>query len=78
MNNIEEARQEWSAKYQFSWAFAAIDCTHIRNPKQSEHGNEYYNRKCYFSMNVQATCNVKEEITSIDAQWLGQYMTVGY
>lgn len=71
LNNMNEAQQEWSAKYQFPCAFGAIDCTHIRITKPSEHGDEYYNRKGYFSINVQATCNAKEEFTSIDAQWPG-------
>nr|CAI5865531.1 unnamed protein product [Callosobruchus analis] len=47
---------------------SVVDCTHIRTPKPSEHGDEYYNRKGYFCMHVQATCNAKKEFTSIDAQ----------
>nr|CAI5864404.1 unnamed protein product [Callosobruchus analis] len=47
------------------------EARHNRIPKPSEHGDEYYNRKGYFSINVQATCNAKEEFTSIDAQWPG-------
>nr|CAI5855350.1 unnamed protein product [Callosobruchus analis] len=63
--DIREAQQGWSNKYQFPCAFGAIDCTY---PKASEHGGEYYNSKGYFSINVQATYNAKEEFTSIDAQ----------
>nr|CAI5845074.1 unnamed protein product [Callosobruchus analis] len=71
INNIAEAQQDWSAKYQLPCASGAIDCTYIRIQKPSEHGDEYYNRKGYYSINVQATCNAKEEFTSTDAEWPG-------
>lgn len=35
------------------------------------HGDEYINRKNFASINVQATCNAKEWITSVDASWPG-------
>nr|CAI5869963.1 unnamed protein product [Callosobruchus analis] len=40
INNIAEAQQECSAKYQFPCVFAAIHCIHTRISKPSEHGDE--------------------------------------
>nr|CAI5869367.1 unnamed protein product [Callosobruchus analis] len=58
-------------RFPFPCAFGAIHCTHIRILNPFEHGNEHYSRKGYFNINVQTTCNAKEELTSIDAQWPG-------
>lgn len=68
---IEEAKVEWSSRFNFPTAFAAIDCTHIPIQKPTAYGDDYVNRKGFCSINVQATCNAKERFTSIDAQWPG-------
>lgn len=70
-NELLEAHLNWAARFRFPGAVGAIDCTHIRIMKPSRHGDEYCNRKGYFSVNVQATCNAQEYFTSIDAQWPG-------
>jgi hypothetical protein len=70
-DNTNKALADWSAHYRFPCAIGAIDCTHVPILKPSQHGDEYVNRKGYCSINVQATCNGKEEFTSVDAQWPG-------
>ncbi|XP_015373561.1 PREDICTED: putative nuclease HARBI1 [Diuraphis noxia] len=58
--------------YNFPRVIGAIDCTHIRiqSPK-SDIGEQFRNRKGYFSFNVQAVCNSKMDITNIVARWPG-------
>lgn len=53
----------------FPRVIGAIDCTHIRiqSPK-SDIGEQFRNRKGYFSFNVQAVCNSKMEIMNIVAR----------
>lgn len=70
-NSVQKARADWAERYSFPFAIGAIDCTHVPILKPSHHGDEYINRKGYASLNVQATCNAKEEFTSVDAQWPG-------
>ena len=50
----------------------AIDGTHIpiSNPG-GENAIQYVNRKNFFSINCQVTCNSKMEITSVVARWYG-------
>lgn len=61
---IVKAKEEWQRKYTFPTAIGVIDCTHIRILKPQQHGDEYINRKGTSNLNVQATCNAKEEFTS--------------
>lgn len=56
----------------FPLCVGAIDCTHVKI--QSPGGNEaeiYRNRKGYFSVNVQATCDAALSITNIVCRWPG-------
>ncbi|XP_018565377.1 putative nuclease HARBI1 [Anoplophora glabripennis] len=68
---LEQEKHKWQEKYNFPSAIGAIDCTHIPIIKPAVHGDEYVNRKGFCSLNVQATCNVREEFTSVDASWPG-------
>lgn len=68
---IDEAKVEWTRRFNFPTAFAAIDCTHIPISKPTLFGDDYVNRKGVTTINVQATCNAQEKFTSIDAQWPG-------
>lgn len=68
---IMEARLQWQNAYTFPAVAGAIDCTQIAIQKPREHGDEYINRKGFASINVQATCNSREEFTSADASWPG-------
>lgn len=66
-NSIDATVNEWAALYRFPCAIGVINCSHVLIMKPSLHGDEYVNRKGWFSVNVQATCNVKEIFTSADA-----------
>lgn len=68
---MNEAKEEWSAKFHIPSVIGALDCTHIEIKKPKEFGDEYINRKGRPTINVQTTCNANEVITSIDAQWPG-------
>lgn len=61
-----EALQQKKCKWQenFRSAIGAIDCTHIPIIKSAVHRDE----SC---LNVQATCNVREEFTRFDLFWPG-------
>lgn len=69
--DMEQAKEEWSSKYRLPTAIGAIDCTHVCIVKPTHFGDEYVNRKGKTSINVQITCNSREQITSVDAQWPG-------
>ncbi|KAK7871143.1 hypothetical protein R5R35_013361 [Gryllus longicercus] len=68
---LDSAKMEWKERYSFPAAIGAVDCTHILIRRPHMHGDEYVNRKGHHSLNVQATCNSKEEFTSIDVSWPG-------
>jgi hypothetical protein len=70
---VREAQTSWTEKYKMPGAIGAIDCSHfqILKPSIQNKGDEYINRKAYASFNVQATCNSKDEFTSVDARWPG-------
>lgn len=69
--DIKIAQAKWTSKYKFPLAIGAIDCTHVRINKPSSHSDEYINRKGYYSMNVQATCDAEELFTSVEVSWPG-------
>ncbi|KAI4465063.1 hypothetical protein MML48_3g00003819 [Holotrichia oblita] len=66
-NELEEAKRGWHMPD----AIGAVDCTHIKIRKPVLHGEEYFNRKGFCSINVQATCNYNECFTSVDVSWPG-------
>lgn len=68
---IKLAQEQWILRYDFPCAIGAIDCMHVAILKPPNHGDEYINRKGFCSINVQATCNAKEEFMSIDCSWPG-------
>jgi len=55
--------------HKFPRVIGVIDCTHIRiqSPCQ-DIGEQYHNRKGYFSFNVEVVCNSNLEITDIVAR----------
>jgi len=70
--NAEERQQIQLGFYrlhQFPRVIGALDCSHIRiqSPK-SDIGEQFRNRKGYFSLNVQAICDSKLEILNIVAR----------
>ncbi len=56
----------------FPRVVSAIDCTHIKisNPG-GEDAQRYFNRKHFFSLNCQFTCDSAKEFTSVVARWPG-------
>ncbi|GLH16664.1 Uncharacterized protein GBIM_20898, partial [Gryllus bimaculatus] len=70
--SLDSAKMEWQERYSFPAAIGAVDCTRILIRKPHMHGNEYVNRKGHHSLNVQATCNVKEEF-GLDLYTMPEY-----
>lgn len=57
--------------HQFPRVIGALDCSHIRiqSPK-SDIGEQFRNRKGYFSFNVQAICDSNLKILDIVARYI--------
>jgi len=56
----------------FPKVIGAIDCTHIKLQSPSrEYGEQYRNRKGYFSLNLQALVNANLEFLDVVARWPG-------
>lgn len=70
-DEINTAKEEWNTRFHMPTVVGALDCTHIMIKKPSLYGDEFINRKGKASINVQATCDSFEKITSIEAQWPG-------
>lgn len=70
-DEVNTAKEEWNTRFHMPTVVGALDCTHIMIKKPSLYGDEYINRKGKASINVQATCESFEKITSIEAQWPG-------
>nr|CAI5826498.1 unnamed protein product [Callosobruchus analis] len=70
-DEIGEAQHLWQQEYMFPAAIGVLDCTHVRISKPPQFGYEYIYiyRKCFASINVQATCNAQEKFSSVDVQW---------
>jgi nuclease HARBI1 len=49
----------------FPGVVGAIDGTHIRIKRPSENPVQFFNRKCYYSINVMAVCNANRQFVSI-------------
>ncbi|XP_055918372.1 putative nuclease HARBI1 [Eupeodes corollae] len=71
VEEILEAQRLCSSKYEFPCAIGALDCTHVRIRKPLTYHEEYINRKGYYSINVQASCNAEEKFTSVEVCWPG-------
>lgn len=70
-NEKQEAQVGFYRAHHFPRVIGAIDCTHIRiQSPNSNIGEQFRNRKGYFSINVQAVCNNKMEIMNIVARYL--------
>lgn len=66
---MQEVQIGFNRRSKFPKVIGAIDCTHIRiQSPNSNIGEQFRNRKGYFSFNVQAVCNSKMEIMNIVAR----------
>lgn len=64
-NEILAVCNGFYGKQQIPNIFGAIDCTHIRIVKPTVNGNDYCNRKKYFSVNLQAVVDSCSCITNV-------------
>lgn len=71
-NEMNEFKIKFFQQHAFPGVLGVIDCTHI--PIQSpcsNVGEEFRNRKGYFSLNVQVVCGPDQQITDIVVRWPG-------
>lgn len=67
-----ELKVQFYSVARFPKVIGAIDCTHIKLQSPSrEYGEQYRNRKGYFSLNVQALVNANMEFLDVVARWPG-------
>lgn len=72
IEEIQQTKVGFYKMHKFPQVIGVIDCTHIRIQSPCRDiGEQYRNRKGYFSFNVQAVCNSNLEITDIVARWPG-------
>ncbi|KAI8430398.1 hypothetical protein MSG28_000684 [Choristoneura fumiferana] len=68
----EETCRRFYALRAFPTIIGCIDCTHIKIKKCGGSAAQYYiNRKGYYSLNVQVTCDADLKIQDIVARWRG-------
>jgi hypothetical protein len=71
-NEINKIHNKFYDIAGFPNVLGAIDCTHIKiQSPGGEHGELYRNRKTWFSINTQATCNADLKFMDIVARWPG-------
>lgn len=71
LDEMTEASLSWQNRFHLPTVIGALDCSHIEIKKPILHGDEFINRKGYASINVQVTCDAKEKISSVSAEWPG-------
>ena len=47
--------EKWKQQTSIPGIFSVIDCTHIAIKKPCEHGQDYFNRKSHYSVNIQGS-----------------------
>ncbi|XP_057302860.1 uncharacterized protein LOC130637023 [Hydractinia symbiolongicarpus] len=62
---------EFEAKFGMTQAFGCIDGTHVQILRPSEHSQDYFSYKMYFSLNVQAVCDFRGYFMDVDCRWPG-------
>ena len=67
--DFQEAKDDWQNKFALPCATGALGCTHVQILKPGLHGDEYICRKGFATLNVQATCDVSERLTSVLVNW---------
>jgi hypothetical protein len=71
-NEINKIHNKFYDIAGFPNVLGAIDCTHIKiQSPGGEHGELYRNKKTWFSINTQVTCNADLKFMDIVARWPG-------
>ncbi|XP_063404190.1 putative nuclease HARBI1 [Mytilus trossulus] len=68
---IEENKVKFYAVANFPNVLGLIDGTHVRIIAPSQHEEQFVNRKCYHSINVQVIVNSDSQFINIVAKWPG-------
>lgn len=70
---ISSCKVDFMHKLGMPGVFSAVDGTHIAivHPPEAQNGFLYYNRKSFYSLNVLAVCNARQEILFADANYPG-------
>ena len=66
---MQETVSEFERKFGIIQAFGCIDGTHVQIKRPTENSQDYFCYKQYFSLNIQAICNVKGTFIGIDCGW---------
>ena len=71
--NLEQTKAEFERYCRLPQVIGAIDCTHIEiiQPPAHMHPEQYFNRKGWTSINVQAVCDLNLKFLSVNAEWPG-------
>lgn len=64
---IRQKEQEFRQIKGFPGAIGAIDCYQVQISAPHDHPDTYFNRKGYYSINVQAICDANMKFTDIYA-----------
>lgn len=64
--------ERFKAKRQFPGTLGALDGSHIRIRKPAERSNDYFNRKGYYSVILQAVCREDKRFIDIYCGWPGK------
>lgn len=71
-NDVQTVNNEFEIKKNFPGVIGAIDSTHIRIKPPSGHSNDYFNRKKFHSVILQAVCRGDKRFTDIFCGWPGR------
>ena len=69
--DFQATKDDWQNKFAFPCAIGTLDCTHVQILKPGLYGDEYNCRKGLATLNVQASCDASERLTSVSANWPG-------
>ena len=62
---------EFEAKYGMIQAFGCIEGTHIPILCSTEHSQDFFCYKQFYSFNVQAVCDFKDNFMDVECMWPG-------
>lgn len=72
-SDLNSSKDAFYVRHGFVNTFGCIDCTHveIKAPGRHHFPDEYINRKGWYSINVQAICDVNCHFIDVEARWPG-------